>query len=83
MLPENVTVYTNLATISTLCTLFRRSELTVLSWRRHKGLPYVRIPGDSRDSVRYDLDAVKEWAVQSGKEIFPEDITEGEDNAPA
>jgi hypothetical protein len=30
-------------------------------------MPYVRIPGDHRDAIRYDRRAVLRWAAKHGK----------------
>jgi len=45
-----------------LTRLFGRSSLTVLLWRQKKGLPYLRIPGEGRDVIRYDKREVLAWA---------------------
>jgi phage terminase Nu1 subunit (DNA packaging protein) len=46
--------------------LFNRSQLTIQLWRKHKQLPYIRIRGARRDTIRYDLNAVRKWAVDTG-----------------
>lgn len=43
-----------------------RSAQSVALWRRHRGLPYVRIPGSGRDTIRYRWPAVLQWAKTCG-----------------
>ena len=64
-------MFENLLTTSDLCKLFKRGWLTILIWRRDKGLPYVRIPGHKRDTIRFDRKAVLKWAQQTGRRIYP------------
>lgn len=52
-----------------LAKLFARSEQTIMLWRQHDGLPYVRIPGSGRDTIRYDKAEVLEWARKKGKRV--------------
>ncbi len=61
----------NLLTTNDLCNLFRRSLMTILIWRKNKGLPYIRIPGSKRDTIRFDQEAVLEWAQRTGRRIYP------------
>lgn len=50
--------------------LFKRGGLTINLWRRDKALPFVRIPGDGRDAIRYRLDEVKQWAKENDKRVY-------------
>lgn len=50
--------------------LFGVTELSIHNWRAGKGLPYVRIPGSGRDTIRYRRAAVKEWAEREGRQMF-------------
>ena len=58
----NFTQLDGYVTTGFLCGMFSRSELAITNWRLYKGLPYVRIPGDGRDTIRYTLDEVLDWA---------------------
>lgn len=59
-----------LMTHSDVCRLFRKSELTIMLWRQNDGLPAIRIPGESRDTLRYERNAVMSWAKAKGKRVF-------------
>ena len=61
-----------------LCDLFKRSPLTILTWRTRKGLPYVSVPGAARDTIRYRLEAVLKWAREKGKRVHILDEEEAE-----
>lgn len=60
----------DIVTTGYLCKLFKRGTLTLQNWRNDLGLPYIRIPGDGRDTIRYDLDAVIDWAQKNHKRIY-------------
>ena len=62
-----VEILEGLVTTQYLCKLFQRSPLTIFMWRSREGLPYVRVPGAARDTIRYRLEAVLEWARGKGK----------------
>jgi phage terminase Nu1 subunit (DNA packaging protein) len=67
---ENVTVIKdNLWTTKMVAKAFSVEPLTIYHWRRRKGLPYIEIRGDGKNAVRFDLDAVKEWAKKNGKQF--------------
>lgn len=63
------TVLRGLVTTARLVQLFGKSELTVREWMFNHGLPYVVVPGDERDSIRFRLAEVRKWARDNGKEI--------------
>jgi len=46
--------------------MFNRSQLTIQLWRKNKSLPYIRITGAKRDTIRYDEKALREWAQTTG-----------------
>lgn len=48
-----------------------RGEQTIESWRRRKGLPYVRIKGGrgGRDAVRFRPGKVAAWCQKHGVEF--------------
>ncbi len=50
--------------------LFRRGELTIMLWRKKKSLPYVRINGDSRPSIRFDPAELQDWAKKNKVRTF-------------
>ena len=58
----NAEVLTGLITIQEVCRIFGKTRLTVKQWRDVRGLPYVLIPGDGRDDVRYRRKDVLAWA---------------------
>lgn len=58
-----------LLTMSDLQRIFRRSELTISGWMKN-GLPVIRIPGQARDTIRFDRDEVLSWAREQGKRLF-------------
>ena len=58
-------------TITDVAKLFRKTVLTIQNWRNFEGMPFVRIPGFGRDSIRFDPRKVARWAAKKGKEIFP------------
>lgn len=59
-----------LLTTADLCRLFKRAPLTIRHWREKKDLPYVRIPGHARDTIRFVRKDVLAWAKRLGKEVF-------------
>ena len=59
---EDVTVMNEYVTMQTVCAMFNRSAESIILWRKHKGLPYIRIPGDGRDTIRFDRLAITKWA---------------------
>jgi hypothetical protein len=67
---QNVRVLSDLVTYKSIMALFGRSLVTVRMWHKYEGMPYVRIPGDGRDSIRFDIKEVKKWAKKNGKEII-------------
>lgn len=66
---HNCTVLRGYVTTADLCRMFSRAPLTILKWRQNKGLPYVRIPGDGKDTVRYKLVDVLDWAKKTKRRI--------------
>lgn len=65
-------VLTGLMTTGEVARLFNRDKQTVNVWRREKGLPFVRIPGDARDTIRYRRAAVLEWAALMSLDVRKE-----------
>ena len=45
---------------------FARSEVTIFNWKKSKGLPYLVLPGTTKDAIRYELDSVVQWAEENG-----------------
>lgn len=66
---ENVTILENYVTTKYVAKLLSRTELTIHHWTKKEGLPYIRIPGDGRDTIRYDKQAVIQWATQTGRRV--------------
>lgn len=65
---EARTVYKGWVDTAYLCRLFSRSDLTINHWRKFEGLPFIEIPGAGRPTIRFALDAVRQWALDHGKE---------------
>jgi hypothetical protein len=65
----------SLWTLQDLMVLFDRKELTIHLWIKNESLPVVRIPGDKRDSIRFDRDDVLRWARTKKKRIFLMPVT--------
>lgn len=59
----------SLVTPAALRRMFGCSEMTLLDWRRNKGLPAYVIPGESRPAIRFDLKQVRQWAKANGKKL--------------
>lgn len=57
-----IEVLADFVTAAHLRELFRVSEQTIALWRKHKGLPYVVVPGDKRGSIHFRLERVRRWA---------------------
>jgi len=70
----NVRVIEDYVTSGYLCKFFKRSSLTIHHWRARKGLPYVRFPGDSRDTIRYVIDEVISWAKANDIQMFGDEL---------
>lgn len=78
-LEKNETILDKMVTTTFLCRMFSRTALTILHWRTHEGLPFVRIKGDGRDTIRFELKRVRAWADRNGKEYtIPENSNEDE-----
>lgn len=46
---------------------FSVSKVTILKWMRRLGMPHIRIEGEKRDNVRFDLTKVLPWGKEKGK----------------
>jgi hypothetical protein len=82
-MPENVTVIEDLVDTNYVMQLFRRSELTIAYWRKNDGLPYVRIKGNARDTIRFDRKAVLRWAKKNHRRMYPVSADGGGDRKKA
>lgn len=63
-------VLNDLVDVNYLQKMFRRSDLSILLWRRKDGLPFVIIPGGGRDTIRFSLPEVVAWAREKGKRVY-------------
>jgi phage terminase Nu1 subunit (DNA packaging protein) len=61
--------YDGLLTVRDLAELFDRTEQTIYLWCRTQGLPVIRIKGAKRDTIRFDLAKVVDWAMKRRKRI--------------
>lgn len=60
----------DLLTLKQVCRLFNDvAPITVRKWREQKGFPFVIIPGDVLNAVRYDKAEVAEWGRTHGKRM--------------
>lgn len=71
--PEVVEHLSGLVTSAFLEKMFNRKGLTIMIWRQREGLPYVRITGDGRDTIRFRYEAVLAWATVTGKAVVAHD----------
>ena len=55
-----------LLTIKKLCKMFRVSEMTVYTWKRYRGLPFISVPSDARPAIRFLPQEVAAWAKREG-----------------
>ena len=65
---DNVTILGNLLTVTSIKRLFDRTDVTLYVWRKQRGMPYVKIPGDRKPGIRFDVEAVCAWADDNGIE---------------
>lgn len=59
---ENFTVEADLLESQEVEALFGRKWLTLLNWRKERGMPYVLVPTQGKRVVRYRLNPVLAWA---------------------
>ena len=62
----------NLVSQRQLVDLFGKTTLTITTWRQKFGLPYVRVKGETNDSIRYRLEQVIAWARENKRHMDPE-----------
>jgi hypothetical protein len=53
-----------LLTTRDLVDAFGTTEVTIYKWRQIRGLPFIILPGRSRDSIRFVKTDVEAWANQ-------------------
>lgn len=68
--PSTCTVLNGYVDTAYLCRLFKRSSLTIGLWRKHEGLPYILLPGDARDAIRFVRTDVVAWAKRTGHDVY-------------
>ncbi len=56
-----------LITTADVARLFDRTPQSVKLWVKLHGLPHIRIPGERRDTIRYELPAILGWAKRNGR----------------
>lgn len=69
--PEVFTVLDGYVTEGYICKLLKKKPLTVSLYRQLKGLPFVKIPGDGKDAIRYIEADVRAWAKENGYKVYP------------
>lgn len=68
--PQNETLLEGYITIRKVADLLGKTELTIHTWTQPPNdLPYVRIPGDRRDTIRFKYDDVISWAQRTGRRV--------------
>lgn len=60
-----------LSTTQDLCRMFERTPMTIHLWRKHKDLPAIVIPGESRPTIRFVIGDVLAWAKVNNIKIKP------------
>ena len=65
---SNETVLEGLMTARDVSTLFNRKLVTLELWKK-QGMPYVRIKGDDRDTIRFVLQDLIKWAQDNRKRL--------------
>lgn len=66
-MPPVFEVLDGFLTTAEVCKGFCVGELTILNWRKRRGLPYVVMRGSGRDTIRFREERVREWALWNGK----------------
>ncbi len=65
-------VLDDLMTEDDVAELFGVTAQSVALWRKHDELPYVRIPGEVRDAIRYRYQAALDWDRERGRYLLTE-----------
>lgn len=65
---EDVERIKGLLTTEQVAKVFGKTVLTVLTWRKEEGLPYVVIPGEDRHTIRFRVKRVRAWADKQGRQ---------------
>jgi hypothetical protein len=63
----------NLLTVADVAEAFEVTSMTIYLWRRYRGLPFLLIPSQGKDSVRFYKDKVVKWARRQGLDV-PESL---------
>lgn len=69
---ESVEVLRGLVTQADMVTLFNCATLTITHWRDRYGMPYIRIPGNGKDTIRFRLKRVLRWARETQRAYNPQ-----------
>lgn len=58
-------------TTQDLCSRFASepTAMTIFTWRRDRGLPFIKVPGTKRDTIRFVPNDVKAWARKNGLKL--------------
>jgi hypothetical protein len=77
MMPDQDVRYADLLTSDQVAALYGVTIPALYLWRQRLGMPYVRIPGYRRDSIRFRLADVLKWGVRNGKQLVnpPADVS--------
>ena len=70
VVPKVVEYMTDFATDKDICQFFRKTTVTIREWRESRGLPFVVIPGDGKNLIRYRLELVIPWATREKVRMF-------------
>lgn len=66
---QNREVLRGLSTVSEISEMLGVSRITIHTWRKYRGLPYVVIPGDTKNAIRFRKKDVLEWAREKGVKV--------------
>lgn len=59
--PREQKLNLNLLDTHGVATMLGKSTVTITEYRRTGGLPFIRIVGARRDTIRFDKQAVESW----------------------
>lgn len=71
-LPMSSTILlTNLLTMDDVCIIFGVKQMTLWNWRKREfdPMPDIVIPGNERNNVRFDFDAIEAWGRKNEKKM--------------
>lgn len=58
-------------TTADVCSVLRRTSMTVHTWRQTRGLPALEVPGSKRPAIRFVPSDVYAWAKKNEVDVYP------------